>query len=228
MATREDPETDRVPAAPDATCAGIAGGIRERRSARYDDTDSEMDWNFADSENVLESELSLGAYNCMKSCFLAQEATRKGKAVIDCGATESLGGIGALENLARKNVKRHGTSRMRIDFSDRPVYSFGNGESTRVDGRATFEVEAAGNSGTIDFHGINAKGVPMLLSSQTLKKMGAVINFDNGQAKFSKLHPEKIVQLEASSTGHWLLDLSEDIYAKEVPPEAVCLTGTEQ
>ena len=93
------------------------------------------------------SELSLGAYNCMKSCFLAQEATRKGKAVIDCGATESLGGIGALENLARKNVKRHGTSCMRIDFNDRPVYSFGNGESTRVDGRATFEVEAAGNSG---------------------------------------------------------------------------------
>ena len=203
MATREDPEEDRVPAAPDAESAGIAGGF-------------EM------------AELSLGAYNNMKSCFLAQEATRKGKAVIDCGATESLGGIGALENLARKNVKRHGTSRMRIDFSDRPVYSFGNGESTRVDGRATFEVEAAGNSGTIDFHGINAKGVPMLLSSQTLKKMGAVINFDNGQAKFSKLHPEKIVQLEASSTGHWLLDLSEDIYAKEVPPEAVCLTGTEQ
>ena len=63
----------------------------------------------------------------------------------------------------------------------------------------------------------------MLLSSQALKKMGAVINFENGQAKFTKLHPEKVVQLEASSTGHWLLDLSEDIYARDVPPDAVVL-----
>ena len=114
---------------------------------------------------------------------------------------------------------------MRINFHDRPTYTFGNGESAKVDGRATFEVVAAGSQGTIDFHGIDARGVPMLLSSQALKKMGAVINFDNGQAKFTKLHPEKIVQLEASSTGHWLLDHAEDIYAREVPPDAARLTG---
>ena len=145
--------------------------------------------------------------------------------MIDCGATESLGGIAALERLARLNAKKYGTSKMRIDRTDRPTYTFGNGESARVDGRATFEVEAAGSHGTIDFHGIDAKGVPLLLSSQALKKMGAVINFGNDQAKFLKLHPEKIVQLEKSSTGHWLLDLSEDIYAKEVPLHTARLTG---
>ena len=64
-----------------------------------------------------------------------------------------------------------------------------------------------------------------MLSAQSLRKMGAVINFENGQAKFLKLHPEKIVQLEKSSTGHWLLDLSEELYAREVPPDAVRLTG---
>ena len=171
------------------------------------------------------AELSLGACNSLKSCFLAQEATRRGKAVIDCGATESLGGIAALENLAKLNAKKYGTTKMRIDRTDRPTYTFGNGESAKVDGRATFEVEVAGSPGTIDFHGIDAKGVPMLLSAQSLRKMGAVINFENGQAKFLKLHPEKIVQLEKSSTGHWLLDLSEDLYAREVPPDAVRLTG---
>ena len=98
-------------------------------------------------------------------------------------------------------------------------------ERAKVDGRVTVEVEAAGSHGTIDFHGIDAEDVPMLLSSKALKKMGAVINFENGQAKFMKLHPDKIVQLEASSTGHWLLDLSEDIYAREVPPAAARLVG---
>ena len=63
------------------------------------------------------------------------------------------------------------------------------------------------------------------MSIDTLAKMGAVINFKNGQAKFMRLHPEKIVQLEASSTGHWLLGLSEDIYAREVPPDAARLIG---
>ena len=52
-----------------------------------------------------------------------------------------------------------------------------------------------------------------------------MINFDNGQAKFLKLHPEKVIQLEASSTGHRLLDLSGDIYAKEVQPGAMRLIG---
>ena len=170
-------------------------------------------------------ELNFGTYSTLKSCFLAREATRKGKAVIDCGATESLGGIAALENLARLNAKKYGTSKMRIDRHARPTYSFGNGESAKVDGRATFEVEAAGSYGTIDFHGIDAKGVPILLSSKSLRKMGALINFANGQAKFIKLHPEKVVQLEASSTGHWLLDLSEDIYAREAPSDEVRLMG---
>ena len=94
-----------------------------------------------------------------------------------------------------------------------------------MDGRATFEVEVAGSPGTIDCHGIDAKGVPMLLSAQSLRQMGAVINFETGQAKFLRLHPETVVQLEKSSTGHWLLDLSEDLDAREVPPDAVRLTG---
>ena len=160
----------------------------------------------------------------MNTYYLEREATQKGKAVIDCGATESIGGIDALENLARLNAKKYGDTKMRVDRSDRPTYTFGNGESLRVDGRATFEVEAAGNLGTIDFHGFDAPGMPMLLGAQALKKMGAVINFETGQAVFTNLHSQKIVQLEASSTGHWLLDLSEDLYAKEVPPDEESLT----
>ena len=130
-----------------------------------------------------------------------------------------------MEILARLNVKKCGKSTMRINFHDRPTYTLGNGESAKVGGRATFEVVAAGSQGTLDVHGIDARGVPMLLSFQALKKMGAVINFEHGQAKFTRLHPEKSVHLEAPSTGHWRLDLSEDIYAKEVPPEAARLTG---
>ena len=219
MANRED---EPLAADYDDDEEDICPLVSSSESSDNDSTDKDIiDSGSSDSD----SELNFGAYSTMKSCFLAREATKKGKAVIDCGATESLGGIVALEKLARLNVKKYGTSKMRIDRTDRPTYTFGNGASAKVDGRATFEVEAAGNLGTIDFHGIDAKGVPLLLSSKALKKMGAVINFANGQAKFLEIHPEKTVQLEKSSTGHWLLDLSEDLYANEVPPHIARLTG---
>ena len=86
-------------------------------------------------------------------------------------------------------------------------------------GRATFEVSACGDCGTIDFHGLDAKGVPLLLGAKAMKEMGAIIDFDSGKAVFAKLCPDRVVQLEASSSGHWLLDLSEDLYAHEVKPE---------
>ena len=46
--------------------------------------------------------------------------------------------------------------------------------------------------------------------------MGAIIDFATGKAIFAKLHPDRMVQLEASHSGHWLLDLSEDFYHNEV------------
>ena len=146
-------------------------------------------------------------------------ATRRGKAVLDCGATDSLGSINAVESLAKINVKKTGLSKMRVNLGDRPTYTFGNGDSQRVAGRATFEVSACGDCGTIDFHGLDAKGVPLLLGAKAMKEMGAIIDFDSGKAVFAKLCPDRVVQLEASSSGHWLLDLSEDLYANEVKPE---------
>ena len=57
------------------------------------------------------------------------------------------GGITVLENLARLNARKDGTPKMRSDRTDRPTHIFGNGESAKVDGRATLEVEAAGSLG---------------------------------------------------------------------------------
>ena len=51
----------------------------------------------------------------------------------DCGATESLGGIASLENAARLNAKKYGTSKMCIDRTDRPTNILRNGESVKVD-----------------------------------------------------------------------------------------------
>ena len=43
---------------------------------------------------------------------------------------------------------------------------------------------------------------PVLLSVDTLRKLGAVIDFTKDQAVFSKVAPDVVVQLERSQTGH--------------------------
>jgi hypothetical protein len=132
-----------------------------------------------------------------KEFCLAQEATNKGKAVVDSGATKSLGGIDALEKLAKRNAKRHGRTSMAVDLADCPTFTFGNGRQAKVNGRATFEIEAKGQRGTFDIHGLNAKGVPILVSIDTLAKMGAVIDFRTGRAIYQALDPNAIIQLES-------------------------------
>ena len=144
--------------------------------------------------------------------------TNKGKAVIDCGATKSLGGINALEKLAKRNARKYGETRMALDLEDCPTFTFGNGRRAKVNGRATFEIEENGNGCTIDIHGLDAKGVPILVSIDTLARMGAVIDFKTGRAIYQELRPTQIVQLERSTTGHLLMDLAEDLYKDSISP----------
>ena len=77
------------------------------------------------------------------------------------GLRKVFGGIAALEKLARLYAKKYDTSKMRLDHTDRHTYTFSNGKSARVDGRATFV--------KISWH--RRKGVTRLLRFQALKKM---------------------------------------------------------
>ena len=47
-----------------------------------------------------------------------------------------------------------------------------------------------------------------------LGPLGAVINFSQDLVCFRKLDSSRVIQLERSSTGHQLLPLTEDLFAK--------------
>jgi len=69
--------------------------------------------------------------------FIDQEVIETGKAVIDCGATGGVGGFEAIEALSRRNLQRHGSTKVIVDRKDRPFFTFGNGKQARMEGRAT-------------------------------------------------------------------------------------------
>ena len=57
--------------------------------------------------------------------------------------------------------------------------------------------------------------VPMLGSAQFLKRIGAVIDHETGEAIFKNLDSSRVAQLERSSSGLLMLDIVKDILDQE-------------
>ena len=131
-------------------------------------------------------------------------------------ARRALGGLDTLEALAMRNADKYGDTRMTLDKSDRPTYTFADGNRRRALGVAEFTVEAGGQPGAMRVHSMPIAESPMLIGMTTLRRMGAIIDFDKGLAVFERIAPQKVVQLERAVTGHLLLDCSEDLLKGEV------------
>ena len=135
------------------------------------------------------------------------EAVRTGKAVVDCGATKSLGSVTALENLLRLSRHQH----HHVDTNDTPVFGFGNSSEDKCLSTLHLQIKADDQPGVMKIHALDRGQGPILLSVSTLKALKAVIDFSDGSMVLRAVNPRRIVQLEESSTGHLLLPLTGDL-----------------
>ena len=135
------------------------------------------------------------------------EAVTSGKAVIDCGATKSLGSVEALEHVVR--LSQNGVS--RVDTEDAPVFGFGNSSEDRCLSTLHLRLAAGGRPGVIRIHALDKGNAPVLLSITTLRALGAMIDFSNDSIVLRKVDDQRVLQLESSSSGHLLLPLTGDI-----------------
>jgi hypothetical protein len=141
------------------------------------------------------------------------QAMTEGKAVIDGGATRTLGSVTALENLMNINAKQRGDDGMaKLDPEQRPVFGFGNSSSDRCLSTVWMKILAEGREGHLKVHTLDRGEGPILFSIETLRSLGAVIDFEHDLIVFRKLSDERIIQLERSSSGHQLLPLAIDWY----------------
>lgn len=61
-----------------------------------------------------------------QSFLSTADVVRQGKAVIDGGATQSIGSVHALSQILELNEKKRGTDGLKnLDMSDRPSFGFG-------------------------------------------------------------------------------------------------------
>lgn len=149
-----------------------------------------------------------------------QQAMEQGKAVIDGGATRTIGSVTAVEKLMELNASKDGDSGLqRLDPELRPVFGFGNSSSDRCLSTAWMKISAGGRNGELKIHTLDKGSGPILFSIETLRALGAIVDFSEDLVVFQKLDPKRIIQMERSSTGHQLLPLAEDWFKQSTTAE---------
>ena len=145
------------------------------------------------------------------------EAMNDGKAILDGGATRTLASVTALEALMKVNKEKHGHDGiLTIDPNDRPIFGFGNSAQEQCMSTAQVRLRAAGQAGCLRVHTLDKGQGPILFSIDSLRNLGAVLDFEHDYVVFRKLDRHKAIPLERSSTGHQLLPLSDDLYKNAV------------
>ncbi|CAE7455783.1 RE1 [Symbiodinium sp. CCMP2592] len=146
------------------------------------------------------------------------EAVQQGKAVIDGGATRTLASVPAMEAIMSLNNQKYGNNGVSaVDLKDRPIFGFGNGSENQCTSTIHLRIASDEQPGDLKVHCLDHGSGPLLLSVDSLRKLGAIIDFEADLICFRNLNDCQIVQVERSSTGHQLLPVTED-FMKQAHP----------
>lgn len=136
---------------------------------------------------------------------------------IDGGATRSIGSTYALSKVLELNESKHGRDGMRdLDLNDRPSFGFGNSSRDQCVSTVSLDVPWNQGAGVLKVHALDKGTSPILLSIDSLRKLGAVIDYSSNCAVFRSVDPKKLVHLEQSAAGHQVLPLTDDAFKDAV------------
>ena len=109
----------------------------------------------------------------------------------------------------------------RVDVGDRPTFGFGNSSRDQCISTAHLSVKADGRAGELRVHALDRGEGPLLFSVESLRSLGAVIDFKHDLVCFRHLNDRKIIELERSEAGHQLLPMTTDWYEASVGARSV-------
>ncbi|CAK0889332.1 unnamed protein product [Prorocentrum cordatum] len=114
-----------------------------------------------------------------------KQSSSKGLGILDIGATSSIIGIEAAENLRDVIYEQTGQN-IKMDVSQKSAFIFGDGNSKTCAGKATFPLKIAGVDGDLEINILNADA-PLLIGVDVLSRLGAVIDCEAHSVYFKKL-----------------------------------------
>ncbi|CAJ1424831.1 unnamed protein product, partial [Effrenium voratum] len=133
--------------------------------------------------------------------------------VIDCGATETVASLQAIEELmARRRELRDGQEEAIRVFSDVcKQFRFGNGQELQASSYIEIPQQINGCTFYLGIFTLDTEGyVPVLLGIKTLHRLGTVVDFANHRAAFTQVCQDWLPLVNCERTGHLLVDMSLD------------------
>ena len=92
------------------------------------------------------------------------------------------------------------------------MHKYGDGKRKQALSKVRVKVQPGGQHvPNLKVHARETGRVPVLLSATSLTTLGAVIIFETARTIFRKFEPKTVVQLELNPTGHWWMDLLEQM-----------------
>lgn len=178
----------------------------------------EGDNYFQDDDKEMESmQLEPEIFHADQRQISTEQAVLQGKAIIDGGATRTMASMHAMEHLMtnmKKEVGRGGVKSIGVKEADRPTFGFGNSQKARCLSTCTMEIPNREKTLDLKVHVLGEGRASVLLSVDSLRKMGAIIDFANDDVIFTKVNPRTLIHLERSTSGHQLLPLTKDFISE--------------
>ena len=112
-----------------------------------------------------------------------------GKAVLDIGATATVGSLEALEALMQVKASRGEHETVKVYPDCRRKFRFGNGEVAESLSYIEIPQRLDGKLIYLGIHTMDTSNVPILLSIKTLKKLGAIIDIGRRLVIFQFFKP---------------------------------------
>ena len=140
----------------------------------------------------------------------SQDREDAGFGIIDCGATETVGSLPALESLMLARFRLCGQSE-EVEVSAAPAKRFKFGNGTHSMSASCILVPRVGDMQLkLQLYTLDCEGVPILIGMRTLRRLKAVVDFSKSLAIFVAVNPNLAIPLRRGKTGHLLIDLRCD------------------
>lgn len=131
-------------------------------------------------------------------------------AVLDTGATETVGSMDAIEHVLLQRLQVFGDEHVHIDIHQTKQFRFGNASTQWATSFVHVPQTVGSVNTTLGVYALDVPQIPILLGITTMKRLGAVIDVERSALEFRKLFPGVQVQLIEGRNGHLLLDLCQD------------------
>ena len=140
----------------------------------------------------------------------AEDPHRLGYAVLDTGATETVGSLEAIDYIMKQRIQRFGQEKVGVDVKRQKRFRFGNAQEMNAESYLLLPQRVNGVETSLGVYTLDVPGVPILLGVKTMEKLGAVISVAEKTLEFTKVFPGTKIKLVQGKNKHLLLDLCSD------------------